>query len=93
MALKNKAQCCIDAQAKNNKHIKMERALAQKIIDLIAENKAKDELIFAFDAVRSPIIERTIINLQVENKKLKRKLKKSVCPHCGFGFEQVLKEG
>ena len=29
---------------------------------------------------------------QAEIKSLKKRLKNCVCPHCGFGFEQALKE-
>ena len=31
---------------------------------------------------------KKIDNLQAENANLKRKLKKCVCPNCGYGFEQ-----
>ena len=47
--------------------------------------KAAELLIDKVDKLREQIVE-----LKAENKKLKRRLKKCICPHCGFGFEQAL---
>ena len=49
--------------------------LADSISNLQAEIEKKDELIFAYDATRTPILDRTIINLQAEVKNLKKKYK------------------
>ncbi len=39
---------------------------------LQAKLKEKDELIFAYDSVRSPVIDKTIIDLHVENDRMKK---------------------
>jgi len=59
-----------------------------EIDKLETELKGKDELLFAYESVRAPVNP-----LYAENAKLKRKLKKCVCPHCGFGFERKEKDG
>ena len=41
---------------------------------LTAAVEAKDELIFAYDATRSPVIDRTIIDLRAEVERLKKRL-------------------
>lgn len=58
-------------------------SMQTRIEQLQAKVKEKDELLFAYDLVRSPIIDKTIINLQAkvkaleeENEELKKKTAK-----------------
>ena len=46
-------------------------AIENRLNQLEAAIKFKDELIFAYDATRSPIIDKTILDLRAENKWLK----------------------
>ncbi len=52
-----------------------------KIEQLEAEIVKKDELIFAYDATRSPVIDRTVIDLQAKVVLLKELLKVAKCPN------------
>jgi len=38
---------------------------------------------------RNRKLNKYIMELEEENKELKRRLKNCVCPHCGYGFEQI----
>jgi len=53
-----------------------------------ANIQEKDELIFAYNATRTPIIDRTIINLRITNKELREALKMAK-----INFTQVIIDG
>lgn len=68
--------------------IKVEQAC--DIIDaLTAENKAKDELIFAYDTTHSPIIDRTIIDLRKQIEDLEAVAKKCIKAMKGSNCDEL----
>ncbi len=67
----------------NREHDKVAK-LKEQINRLHAELAKKDELIFAYDATRSPVIDKTIIDLRA------KLVKQRICPCCGYSGDNPI---